>query len=317
MRLPSWIRQHLAAVRALAVLTVITGIIYPLAVFGVAQIPGLKDKADGSMLKVNGKTVGSELIGQSFTDKDGNALKQYFQSRPSSTIEGPVQKDVNPDSTAYNPTGTSAGNLGPEDTVDTLPDPKLVAAGEEDENAKTSLLTTVCTNSKTIGELEGVDGSRPFCTPGGVGAVLSLFGPRDSQGKVSKPTRVVSLNEEQGVVKTPFVSEYKGVKVELAKFGEDYAAGQVVPIKGDAPTKPAVPADAVTASGSGLDPHISTAYADIQIKRIAAARHISPAQVEKLVKAATSGRDLGFMGEPRVNVVKLNAQLDARYPFQS
>ena len=87
MRLPNWIRQHLAAIRALLVLTVITGVIYPLAVLAVAQVPGLKAKADGSITKVNGHAVGSTLIGQPFVDKSGNPLKQYFQSRPSSASD--------------------------------------------------------------------------------------------------------------------------------------------------------------------------------------------------------------------------------------
>lgn len=70
-----------------------------------------------------------------------------------------------------------------------------------------------------------------------------------------------------------------------------------------------VPADAVTSSGSGLDPDISPAYADLQVHRIAAENGLSVAQVEKLVKDHTEGRTLGFMGEPRVNVLELNIAL--------
>lgn len=73
----------------------------------------------------------------------------------------------------------------------------------------------------------------------------------------------------------------------------------------------AVPPDAVTASGSGLDPFISPAYAHIQVARVAAARSLSPADVAKLVADNTSGRTLGFLGEPRVNVVTLNLALSA------
>ncbi|MFI1168507.1 potassium-transporting ATPase subunit C [Streptomyces sp. NPDC020801] len=70
-----------------------------------------------------------------------------------------------------------------------------------------------------------------------------------------------------------------------------------------------VPADAVTSSGSGLDPDISPAYAELQVHRVAAKNGLSATQVEKLVKDHTQGRTLGFMGEPRVNVLKLNIAL--------
>ena len=75
-------------------------------------------------------------------------------------------------------------------------------------------------------------------------------------------------------------------------------------------TNAPVPADAVTASASGLDPHISLTNAEIQIARVAKARGISEEQVRKLVQQNTSGRDLGLFGEPRVNVMTLNFALD-------
>ncbi|MFI5658375.1 potassium-transporting ATPase subunit C [Streptomyces sp. NPDC051684] len=70
-----------------------------------------------------------------------------------------------------------------------------------------------------------------------------------------------------------------------------------------------IPADAVTSSGSGLDPAISPQYADLQVHRIAERNHLSVARVQKLVDAHKDGRDLGFMGEPRVNVLELNVAL--------
>ncbi|GLY78142.1 potassium-transporting ATPase subunit C [Actinoallomurus iriomotensis] len=305
MRLSSQIRRHLAALRALLVLTVILGIAYPVAIWAVAFIPGLHHRAQGSMVRTaDGRIVGSRIIGQSFTDKDGDPLKQYVQSRPSNAGDG------------YDPTSTSASNLGPESIVDTLPDPALVKAGKEDANAKTSLLTQVCTRSKKVGELEGVSGARPFCTPGGIGAVLAVMGPRDGQGHVTHPTRVVSLNEECGVVARPFVATYDGVPVECAKYGEDYAKGEVVPVRGGAPAHPVVPADAVTASGSGLDPHISPAYARLQAPRIARTRGVSEQRVLAAIKDNEDGRVLGFAGEPRVNVLTLNIELDEKYPYR-
>ncbi|MEU2103785.1 potassium-transporting ATPase subunit C [Nocardia sp. NPDC019255] len=288
MRLSTWIRQHLAALRALLALTAITGIVYPLAVFAVAQLPGLHEQADGSLIEVNGTTVGSGLIGQSFTGPGGAASAQYFQSRPSAAGDG------------YDPMSTSASNLGPEDIVDTP--------------ARASLLTAVCARSKEVGDREGIDGSRPFCTKDGVGAVLSVIGPRDSDGDVSRPVRVVSVNE--ACPAPPFVAAYRGVRVDCAEPGQDYSIGRIVPIRGDAPADPAVPADAVTASGSGLDPNISPRYAAIQVPRVAKARGISEQQVRAVVDEHTSGRTLGFLGEPRVDVLRLNLDLDRRYPYR-
>ena len=291
MKFSNVVRQHTAALRALLVLTVIVGLAYPVFIWLVAQIPGLHDKANGSIIEANGKPVGSSLIGQSFTDKDGNALPQYFQSRPSAAGDG------------YDPLATSASNLGPESMVDT-PD-------------KPSLLTLVCQRSEAVGAQEGVNGARPFCTGDGVGAVLSVIGPRDAHGNVVHPTRVVSVNEPCETTTTPFLNTYEGVRVECAKPGEDYSIGQIVPIRGSAPADPRVPADAVTASGSGLDPHISIAYADLQVNRVAEARGVSSDQVRQAVAVNTDGRWLGFLGEPRVNVLLLNLELDQKYPAKS
>ncbi|WP_067499355.1 potassium-transporting ATPase subunit C [Actinoplanes sp. TFC3] len=285
MRLPSWISQHLAALRALLVFTVLLGLAYPLLLVAAGRLPGLSGRADGSLLHVNGTVVGSRLIGQSFTDADGNPDPRYFQSRPSAAGDG------------YDPTATSASNLGPESVVDTL-------SGNPGD-ASPSLLTQVCARSLAVGRLEGVDGSRPYCTADGVGAVLAVFHRDGFAGPV---TRVVSVNQTS----TPFLAGYAGVTVEPAKIGEDYQAlgGVITPIRGTAPAHPAVPADAVTAGASGLDPHISPQYAALQIPRIARERALTEDRVRTLIKQHTDDRALGLLGEPAVNTLELNLALD-------
>jgi potassium-transporting ATPase KdpC subunit len=192
------LRQHLVALRALLVLTVIVGALYPLAITGVAQAV-FHDQANGSMVKLNGTTVGSSLIGQNFLDSKGNPLPKYFQPRPSA-----AGKD------GYDPTSTSASNLGP-----------------------------------------------------------------------NNPDLVKAINDRRAAI-----AAFDGV----------------------APAS--VPPDAVTASGSGLDPHISPAYAYEQVNRVAKARNLDPSAVRAIVKAHVQGRVLGFLGEPRVNVLQVNLALD-------
>lgn len=230
--------QLLAALRALLVLTVLLGVLYPLSVLGVGQA-AFNDNADGSLVKVDGKVVGSDLIGQLFVDPTtGEALPQYFQPRASNAGDG------------YDPTATAASNLGPEDVTDTPDDP----ATSEDDSSQ-SLLTQVCTRSLEVGEANGVSGARTYCGPDGIGTP-GVRGSADSE-------------------------------------------------------RAAVPPDAVTASGSGLDPHISPENARLQVDRVAKARGLDPARVRDLVEDKTQGRTLGFLGEPRVNVLELNLALDA------
>ncbi|MEN3533921.1 potassium-transporting ATPase subunit C [Microbispora sp. ZYX-F-249] len=282
-RLPNTLRRHLAAVRAVAVFTLVLGVLYPLLVTGVARVL-LPHRAGGSIVRADGRDVGSALIGQSFTDRSARPVRGYFQSRPSAG--------------GYDPAASGASNLGPQDVVDRLPDPH--GTGEAARKGRVSLLTQVCARSKAIGEREGVSGARPYCTADGTGAVLKVF------PAVGRATRVVSVN--QACPAAPFVATYQGVRVECGRPGEDYSSGRTVPVRGNA--RAVVPPDAVTASGSGLDPHISVAYAELQAPRVARERGLDVRGVRTLIAEHTTGRALGFLGEPGVNVLELNLALD-------
>jgi K+-transporting ATPase ATPase C chain len=106
-RLPAPIRQHLAALRALLVLTAIVGIAYPLVITGIAQII-MPNQANGSLVPHDGSPVGSSLLGQPFVDAQGNPLPQWFQPRPSAAADPSNSHDP-----GYNPLFSAASNLGP------------------------------------------------------------------------------------------------------------------------------------------------------------------------------------------------------------
>ncbi|MEU6293631.1 potassium-transporting ATPase subunit C [Streptomyces erythrochromogenes] len=221
-----------AGLRALLVLTVICGVIYPLAVTGIAQAL-FNDKANGSEIKDgSGQVVGSSLIGQTYNlpkqnpDDPEEAAKpdlKWFQPRPSN---GLGSNSVN---TQYS----------------------LILSGATNRSADNGAVNGQCTKDAEEGTL---------CA------------------------QVVAAKE--------------------AVIADNSTAGHAV--------KPEdVPADAVTSSGSGLDPNISPAYADLQVHRVAEQNGLDVQQVEKLVADHTTGRTLGFMGEPRVNVLELNTALKA------
>jgi K+-transporting ATPase ATPase C chain len=182
-------RQLRYAIGFVVLLTVLTGVIYPLTVTGLAQAL-FRDRANGSLISDNGEVVGSELIGQPFSDP------RYFWGRLSAT--------------EYDAAASSGSNYGPTN-------PALLEAIQA-----------------RIDALKAVDPD----------------------------------NQEP------------------------------------------IPVDLVTASGSGLDPHISIAAAQYQIPRVARYRGLSEDQVSALVGRFTEGRQFGILGEPRVNVLKLNLALD-------
>jgi K+-transporting ATPase ATPase C chain len=180
------------ALVALVALTLITGLLYPLVVTGIAQML-FPRQANGSLILIDGKPVGSSLIGQPFD------APKYFWGRPSATSPFP-----------YNAAASSGSNLGP--TNDGLI--KAVQA--------------------RIDALKAADPDNPL----------------------------------------------------------------------------PLPVDLVTASGSGLDPHISPASAAYQVRRVARVRGMEEGVVRQLISQHTEGRQLGILGEPRVNVLALNLALD-------
>ncbi len=109
-RLPSLVRQHIAALRMLLAFTVLCGIIYPVLMWGAAQV-AFKNQADGSLVSYKGQVVGSSLLCQEFTDAKGNPLPQYFQPRPSNATSG-AKTDYGCD-----PGYSGAANLGPNNST--------------------------------------------------------------------------------------------------------------------------------------------------------------------------------------------------------
>ena len=190
------VRQYWVAIRAMLIFTVVLGVGYTAILTGIGQLV-LPWQSNGSLVTVGGKVVGSALIGQSFTDKKGNALPEWFQSRPSAA------------GTGYDAAASGGSNYGP-------------------ENA--DLIKAVKERKAAIAKLDGVSPS-------------------------------------------------------------------------------SIPADALTGSASGLDPHISPEYALEQVTRVAGARNLPESAVKSLVESKIQLPDLGYLGEPRVNVVDLNIAL--------
>lgn len=186
------------ALTMLLIFTVITGVIYPLVVTGIAQIV-FPHQANGSLIVVDGKTYGSELIGQQFDDP------KYFWGRLSAT--GTFSYNA---FNAENLTASSGSNYGPMNQ-----------------------------------------------------ALFDMVQARVDALHAADPDNTLPI-----------------------------------------------PVDLVTASASGLDPHISVAAALYQVRRVAAARGLDEAQVTALVEEYTTGRQFGFLGEPVVNVLELNLALD-------
>lgn len=182
-------------------LLLITGLVYPLAITGIAEAI-FPHQAEGSLITQNGKVVGSELIGQSFTSD------RYFHGRPSATL-----------------------GADPADASKSVPQPY---------NAANSMGSNLGPTNKTLIER---------------------------------------------------------VQSDVTKLRQENASAPV-------------PIDLVTTTASGLDPHISPEAALFQVPRVARARNLAEDRVRQLVNEHLENRELGLLGEPRVNVLALNMALD-------
>jgi K+-transporting ATPase ATPase C chain len=197
------------AARATAVLAILTGIIFPLMITGIAQLL-FADKANGSLIhSADGKVIGSSLIGQGFSQD------RYFHPRPSAAGNG------------YAGEASSGTNLGP-------------------------------TSAK-------------------------LF-----EGSVDDP-KTATIDES-----------FQGIAQLATAFRKENRLTSTA----------GVPVDAVTRSGSGLDPDISVQNAELQATRVASARELPLEKVLATIRKQTQWRDAGILGEPRVNVLLLNLALD-------
>jgi K+-transporting ATPase ATPase C chain len=168
--------------------------------------------------------------------------------------------------------------------------------------------------------------------PLGITAVAQLFFPRNARGQlIEKDGKVVGSRLIGQAFTDP---RYFHSRVSAAGAGTGYDAsasggsnlgptnkvlldrisGDVAKLRVENPETP-IPIDLVTSSASGLDPHISPAAADFQVRRVALERHLDEQKVRELVARHTEGRQWGLLGEPRVNVLELNLELDEVHPL--
>jgi potassium-transporting ATPase KdpC subunit len=231
------------------VMTVLTGVLYPAVITGIAQV-AFRDQANGSLISVNGQVIGSRLIGQHFS------RDEYFHPRPSSA-----------GSSGYDPMATGGSNLGPTSA-------KLINGTTKTDD----------TTKQDVVDFDGIkDRVVHYCVDNGLpyesSVPLEKF--KDDQGNLDDVKLIKAFNDE----KSPLVFT----------------------------SKTPIPADAVTASASGIDPHISPATAQLQAARVAKARGLTLEQVQAVVDEHTEGRTWGILGEPHVNVLELNLALDSRF----
>jgi len=240
--------QILPGLRIKLFMTVVLGVGYPLLMTGISQVIFPK-QANGSLITVGGKVIGSEIIGQSFTKPE------YFHPRPSAAGSG------------YDATASSGSNLGPTSA-------KLIHGTTKMDDKKNEVVDYDGINLRIVHYC--VDNDIPYESS------MPLDRFKGADGSLDDVKMIKAFNDDKApLIFTP---------------------------------KAPIPADAVTTSGSGLDPHISPANAQAQASRVAKARGISTDQANQIVAKFTEGSDLGLLGEPRVNVLKLNLAMDQQFP---
>src|SRR6202043_3258234 len=234
--------------RLTIIFTVLTGLLYPAVMTGVSELI-FPRQANGSLVTVGGKVVGSSLIGQPF------AKPEYFHPRPSAAGNG------------YDASSSGATNLGPTSA-------KLLRGTTKMDDKKNEVVDFDGIDDRIVHYC--VDNDIPYESS----VPLDQF--KDSHGDLDDVKLIKAFNDD----KSPLLFT----------------------------AKTPVPPDAVTASGSGLDPQISPANAETQASRVAKARGVSADQVKQLIPQSTDRADLGFLGEPRVNVLMLNIAFDLKCP---
>ena len=307
--------EHL---RASIGVTIILGIIccgvYPLIVWGIAQLV-FPAQANGSLVKKDGsyttkdeEAVGSALLGQNFS------LPGYFHPRPSAAGSG------------YDPTSSGGSNLGP------LSD-KLI-------NGATQPATQPTTAPAVAATTTTAPTSEPATPPAVASATTApSTQPAETLAFDGIRLRTIQYASDNGLSFKLYNVAPDGSRTEvpLSKFQDAQGNLNDVALVDAFPHPPAdaadrtvlvagefhksdgsvvlIPGDAVTASGSGLDPHITPDNAVLQTQHVADARHISSDQVKAIVDQYTDGPDLGILGDAGVNVLRVNLALDAKYPL--
>ncbi len=232
----------------MVVMTVVTGLIYPAVITAIAQVV-FPTQANGSLIVVDGKVIGSRLIGQNFT------RPEYFHPRPSAAGGG------------YDPTASAGSNLGPTSA-------KYINGTTKKDDEGHDVADFLGIKARIV----------HYCVENDLSyessASLDTF--KDSEGNIDDAKLIAAFNDPA----TPLTFLPKN----------------------------AIPSDAVTASASGLDPHISPANAQMQAARVAKARGVPVAQIQEIVATNTAGRSFGVLGEPAVNVLQLNLAIDERFP---